>query len=603
MKTLTLLSALILTSSALAVCTKKPDPKRAVIFVDTNNGPLEIKAAREAACLRGDSFVVIPDGESCKTDCRSDLSEKLKELKTKGAAPVSLIISGHDGGGDYSGTKGSLSRTEITSLFNEEFPEFKNTMESLYLLGCYTGVKFEVFSWMAGFPQLKFIAGYEGSAPASDKLAGHSYVQQLMLKEKQITSRKTQAAITADIESVPGMSVLTSGISVLQNQCIDPETNKPKEFYYRSKPEEGAKMEILNSKDCVEKVAQVRKKTAEFSKYFEGELPVPADTAGGALRQLYNFIRSSEHCYKDQYDIPSGDQVLGMLFYPGYSSNIARFLDEEARKLLDDVKAMTLEEWIAAIAADKAYLEAERDKIAAEMAIAEKDPKAYIAKAEARIKSINQKMSEIAQTAEGRQIEAYMRRTNTSSFEELPTPPFAEKRIQELAGMMKQLEESYVITESEPESLTESFKTRIESYNNKINEIEKSSKTQADLDQLKQRLWAPTKTAVTGGTRKDHGSGLHQLYEFSETVIGLKPEVRQRARALKKNSDTLLVRLKCLPLSWHEANNKPLEAPSCPMAIPSRQSTAPYVDSDSSVYMDMFAEESDGTEETENEDE
>jgi hypothetical protein len=570
-----------------AICTKKVDPKRTVIFIDANNGGQEVETARAAACNRGDSFVVFPENGSCTNGCRDHLKTTLSSLKAKGSAPVSVILSGHDGGGNYSGTYGNISRSDITRMFSEDFPEFKNSVESLYLLGCYTGVKYEVFSWMSGFLELKFIAGYEGSAPSSTRLAGHAYIEHLMLQEKQLINQANQANIKNDIEKIPYMEQLTSSIVVRALQCEDPETNKPTDFYYRSKPVQGEKMEILNSADCVEKIGKSKEKSQEFTKYYNGELPVPADTANGPLRHLYNFYRSAEHCFNGDSNVPKGDQVLGMLFYPGYAANIARFFGDLSASLTLDLNNLSFDTWKQTLDQEILELEAQMKEYEKEIAEFKKDPVDFRARMKAKTDALDMKLTRITETEAGRAIFAYFE-THQVEASELPSPPLDEKKVQEVSAIMDEYKESYM--QDDDERLVENKTHMIETIEKRRDEIKAIERTEAKFSEMKTSAFIPNQDNIKGKTRKEHTEGLHKFYNLANKTYGLPVGTRKKAVALSKNYEKMLGSLKCLPLSWHEAHNNPLERPICGITKPERVSGRVNTSYDSSFYLESFNE-------------
>ncbi len=177
------------------VAVKPPIKKHAVLMLAINYSEGEVNAARTAAKARGEEFIVIPeltpqvlsqakyeydqeimehrqldpinmamintndpkkskvleekraailnafskahpDSSHANNDIniRNEIRLKLAELQKKGVAVDSLVISSHDGGGNFFGTFGQTSKYEIANL-TDPFPALKDTLKSVYMLG------------------------------------------------------------------------------------------------------------------------------------------------------------------------------------------------------------------------------------------------------------------------------------------------------------------------------------------------------------------------------------------------------------------------------------------------------------------------------------
>ena len=186
--------------SAYAQCTGRVDEKSVMMFMDMNNSSLEIAAAQRAACARGQKLVVLPKnhreynvltntvqndmkryerclgtGGTCEREtqaysqsfyqlqavkdslpvAKDQLKAELEAMKASGKKLVNFTISGHDGGGTYSGHKGEISRADMLEVM-QQYPEV-NGVKSVLLLGCYTTVPNEVIHWKTIFPSGKMV--------------------------------------------------------------------------------------------------------------------------------------------------------------------------------------------------------------------------------------------------------------------------------------------------------------------------------------------------------------------------------------------------------------------------------------------------------------
>lgn len=569
-----LLLMLVCSSFAFSQTCKTPvDKNKVVLFIDTNNSAQEIKTARAAACARGESLISLPHDLTPKSNVSADqFKAGLQHLKTKGMKPTSIILSGHDGGGSYSGETGYLTRKDITKTI-EEFPEFKESVESLYLLGCYTGVKFEVFSWMAAFPKLRLIGGYEGSAPLSARQAGHDYLTALMLQEKKLSAESDSKKIQKALDAVKNINMLTSAIAVHAPACLDEKQN-PLDFYFRSKPESGPRFEVLDSKDCVQRMKELPKNISEFNKYYNGTSEIPADTANGPLRQIYKFFRGSEHCFKDAQEIPSGDQVLALLFYNGYTANFGSWIEKEAKDIEKRFNDLTLEDYKKALAVDIASY---KEKLAATEKRAQKfneNPEAYKKEIAAREAVLSKKMEEMAKSPFGVASSQYFTAHPDTTFEELPSPPFKNEEVMSFLNFFTEFVEVSMEKEqlSDFESTKKSYEAQINHYKSSIKNLEELKVDESYLQKTKESVWFPNIKTMTTGKRTDHQTGIHKLYGASN-VHGIPQDLRKDLRRLSRTTSKLISNLQCMPLSWHEKiEGKKLEEPLCGVLPVSRYS-------------------------------
>jgi hypothetical protein len=210
-----------------------------VLFIDLNNVEMEIKVARDAAKLRGENLIVLPSNrekyidekrnklnrdymaiesryESACGDIETpkcsrliddlnkirqkleDLpgpaeynSEELKkEMQLVKGNISSIMISGHDGGGDFYGEMGNIRGESFLDILKN----FKGNKDvrSLYLLGCNSATTHTLGSiWKAALPNANFIAGYEHTGYLRDNGMGHSFIKKVMAEEKNIIASAT----------------------------------------------------------------------------------------------------------------------------------------------------------------------------------------------------------------------------------------------------------------------------------------------------------------------------------------------------------------------------------------------------------------------------
>jgi hypothetical protein len=132
--------------------------------------------------------------QSSQVDYKTQIHEALKEIKDSQGKLQNVSISGHDGGGEFSGFKSNINRNELQNIMSK-YKDI-NEVSSLLLLGCYTGTQKEVIEWKSIFPKAKVIAGHDGSAPLADRPQGHQYIADILTKEKQLSKQAEEKKIT-----------------------------------------------------------------------------------------------------------------------------------------------------------------------------------------------------------------------------------------------------------------------------------------------------------------------------------------------------------------------------------------------------------------------
>ena len=367
MKSIFFASIMIFSTSVWANCNRPVDPNKVIFFVDTNFSDLEINTAQAGACARGETLVIVPNNYrdytrliraqeaatrpvmNCGTNCEAasarlvsaieaidafrssqpsiddSIRAELTKLRERGAKISNFTISGHDGGGMFGGHKGGTSRPQLLEIMNE-FQDV-NEAQSVLLLGCYTGVQNEIVGWKQIFPKARLIGGYDGSAPLSDRPAGHEYLSDLLTKEHQLIREANQSRLDSQVRSgIRSINAMNTALWI-NPLCADGTTENELELYYSSSS--GRRLSPFEINACTNKSAELTALSQEYEKYLSGELEPPTDTANGALRRLYSRARTDEHC-SEQLNINfDANKLLFLLFNEGTEKNFGMFYQED----------------------------------------------------------------------------------------------------------------------------------------------------------------------------------------------------------------------------------------------------------------------------------
>ncbi|WP_408097839.1 hypothetical protein ACJVC5_02685 [Peredibacter sp. HCB2-198] len=606
MKKLVPVATLLLSIGAHAQCNKKVDPNKVILFIDTNNSELEIATTEKAACERGERLVVVPKNykdyikhtnamisvskkyEKCtkeKKDCsalqaegqridkelqalkRSNKSikkqtkEALDEIKAAGGKLQNLTISGHDGGGHFGGYKGDFGRYELGEMM-KDYKDI-NEVNSVLLLGCYTGVPKEVIEWKHIFPDIKIIAGYDGSAPLSDKPAGHQYISDILLKEKSLLKNAEQKKLqTYAKQNIQGLTQMNAAMYLY---CSD--GTKEGEFYYGSQ-KEGKAFRPFDIKECENKRTEIEALITKVNQYYSGELEIPKNTASGELRQIYNEARRIEHCGEIlQMDL-NLNSVFNLLFYEGTKQNFANYYKDdlaEAEKLLADLKFEDIEKGFNK---SLEQLNKNIENLKSEIAALEKDPQAGVAAEQKKLDEELKKRDALFNDPKYSQVKNFIN-PETGAYngpmdlaqnlvplaQELMNAAMAysgakynfESVKANPAGMVMVKKQMLIIAEQSINQQTMAFKDLKEKFSKPENKV-----------------WIPTAKNMNEKSRKDLLLNLHNASGLL-SVPGVPDKQRQALTWMISATSAHLGYFQN-PFSWHEFTGR-TEEPQFPIRL------------------------------------
>jgi hypothetical protein len=549
--------------SVQAACTKPVNEKEIILFVDTNQSELEIATARASACQRGQKLVTVAGDEkarqpllkrfqaadamfracekadgSCENikilsaldeatgalsaynedhPLRTDIEAALKKTKLDGAKIKSFIISGHDGGGMFSGNKGETSKKEILEAMTA-FPEV-NDVTSVLLLGCYSNTPVEVPDWRNIFPKARLIGGYDESAPLSDKPLGHQYISELLESERGILQANDDRKLSAYTkQNLKSLQSLNAAVFVAP-LCIK-ETNTG---YYlgvnaAKKPRQFSSFEYSECEAQRESISSAKQK---LDSYLFGESEPPKSTASGPTRDLYNTLRSLEHCFEATHSEVDMKKMFGILFYEGMKSNFANYYAKDLASAESLLSQLTVQEFKKNADEEMKTFEDvfRRDEETAKLI--ESDSEAYIANLKARLGKLSGKNA--YEAAEANAIQ--------SSLEMLKTPGGKAKLVkisQSVADMTRK-----AINDRKADVLAI---------------IEKPDRLKA--------FFVPTAANLAKKTRKEFIQNIHDINTVM-SMPGMSNSPAYKALEwMSKASQKHLVEFKN-PFSWHEASSQP----------------------------------------------
>lgn len=344
-----------------------------ILFVDLNNSFKEVEAAKRAAEKRGEKLIVLPAipaetqkkiqsiennlrtienkmeklgcADTNSKDCEKlydegtelgekkraffksyrltgkELGQALKSIENKKSQLSSVVFSGHDGNGMFMGELGGFKEAEIAKAFSQ-VPQLKKGVRSVMLWGCYTANMGALNHWWKkSFPDAEVIAGFDGVAPSGLREGSSNYLEDVLVKEKEMTAIKDEKVLAAffkKIKDVRSMNAalcsnniyvsnsMSFSLGQTDASCEGVDLGPVKEIY-----------------SCY--------KNAETEKCANP----PSDYSRGELRQIYNTLQSYRHCFegKEAADLPDPENVIRLLFF----NNVKKHFSNEYVASLEDL--------------------------------------------------------------------------------------------------------------------------------------------------------------------------------------------------------------------------------------------------------------------------
>lgn len=575
-----------------AACSGKVDPSKMILFIDTNESDLEIETAEKSACTRGERLVVVPknykeyrkhidemnkyqrQADNCNpseprcvelykktSEAQNRLEEfksksptisealkaTLKEIKEKNGKIESLVISGHDGGGHFGGSKGSFGRHELEVLIKDF--EGINDIKSIMLLGCYTGVQKEMGEWKRLFPQVRLIGGYDDSAPLSTRPQGHKYLSELLSKEKSLykmsDENKLQAFAQANLSSMFSLN------SAVYLQCIDDKEKT--EFYYGSKSKT-KKFSPIDMKACEDK-EHLKELGLRISKYSSGELEVPKDTAAGELRQIYNETRKLEHCFDPMTPQVHPQTVFNLLFYSGVKQSFANFYKKDLENAEKAISELTVESIEKSSREHIENLNKTLKDLEEKANLIKNNPKAVLENLTNELKDAKNKFKNMESSS------LYSNLDDVMNGRRQPTPEeskFFNEYMKESIRVYN-LEQDVLRIQSYPADSLAKALQKVDAQKANITLIETNLQSLKTKPEILKEVWIPTAENLSKKSRKELLENQYKLNGLISTQ--LLPAKTKKALEYTQYITTTHLQQFNNPFNWHEYKGQTVEKP------------------------------------------
>ena len=342
--------------------------KADILFINLHMSSSELKAAQEAAALRGEKVIVIPDApESVRTEYGSltqkldklqkqkssdkrdqdievvqkqlepirtkysvsveDIKSAVSKVEKNGSKISAFIISGHNSQGAFWGDLGSVSENDLQSVVSNH-PAFGKSVTGVFLWGCYAGSITTAGEWKSIFPNANLVLGFTLSAASAWNPLSAQMLKDGLVKENTLASQKTNKDLTKCFRQVN--SFLNGAAGAIVNQC-----------YVSTSVSATSIDDVKKGCETGEKLLQDEEHT--YDKYYSAEdpgfenPPDPHNTASD-LRKYYADLHKWSHCDNDliRREVPL---TLALIFFNNIEKNFGAYYRKEITAVNQILKA------------------------------------------------------------------------------------------------------------------------------------------------------------------------------------------------------------------------------------------------------------------------
>lgn len=342
--------------------------KADILFLDFNGSAGEVAAAKKAAAKRGEKLIVLPQisneekkaleknrnewkkvqtevAKTCtggtsaqctqvveksikidedylklvakKAVNSKSLPKELEKLKIQNTKITSLVISGHDGNGYFSGTFGGINESDLSELSKQHSEVFSN-IRSLLLWGCYTtNINSVNYKWKKILPHADIIAGFDGKAPLGIRAGSATYLEDILTQEKELTQIQDKKRLQKYFTKFRNIREMNAALCAGSNYVTNQEAMNLDEIYGMCK-----NVDVANIKKI-------------YYCYKNAETPAcqnpPSNTANSDLRNIYNQLQTYQHCFVENNDIelPTPETTIRLIFFDTVKKNIVSHYKED----------------------------------------------------------------------------------------------------------------------------------------------------------------------------------------------------------------------------------------------------------------------------------
>lgn len=246
------------------------------------------------------------------------LREVLTDLTARGRTVTALIASGESTGLGFEGNVGGVYRLDLKPVF-DEFPAQRDSLQSVFLWGCYSANRDDVIWWRESFPKLKAIFGFSGKAPLGTNPVSSKLLRDALLNDSsmvELTNAKQIRKAFHSLEGVKGTQAVASINSTYVGVDFEPQS-------------------LALPPACEGAEELLRATFPAFQNCYVANsscLSLPTNTQSSPLRKFYEHLQNYSSCrgYSTFIsDLPMTHKVISLIFFSRVRTHFAKFYEKE----------------------------------------------------------------------------------------------------------------------------------------------------------------------------------------------------------------------------------------------------------------------------------
>ena len=278
-----------------------------------------------------------------------DIEAYIREIEDGGHKIDTIVISGHDGNGQYFGTQGDITASQLKGIFNRHRLT-RDNVSTLVQWGCYTGNANACENiWGKHISQnINTTIGFTVQSPDNTRPGNFALLEDVCKKRKAIHESTTQEQYDKIFNNLAGVQDWNVGICKPEGVC-SPD--------YARRDADG---KVIPGQSCFHSYDELQRRCREFDpdhemnntylKYLNAEPGYenpPLDDASfvyengkkgrNPIRNYYSELHLWRHCAKTEYnpygaDMESPARAIRLTRFEDVKQNLLKFHPEQIQQ-------------------------------------------------------------------------------------------------------------------------------------------------------------------------------------------------------------------------------------------------------------------------------
>ncbi len=270
------------------------------------------------------------------------LSQKLLAFQRQNnQEKTTLLISGHQSRLSFAGKVGSLTSQEIHKVFlNPDLLPLRQSITSIYLLGCYTLNPLTLDFWLRAFPNLQLAVGFNDLSPLNYTEKSAKILSSIVAQHTTNLALSNSGALKAIAEKLKSINTSNLPVSLYVNPR-DPTLIKFESTSKKIAFQNLSQMKELCQSSATGNLLTVIRET--FSCYLNATeecRDVPKSTSVSPLRKAYSQFADLSHCLADDPTMLESEEVIRLIYFHKILAQYRKVFKNELLKVRERVIQM-----------------------------------------------------------------------------------------------------------------------------------------------------------------------------------------------------------------------------------------------------------------------